>query len=153
MGERRDEGQFRNFALGVLIVLLLLALFTLFQNPGQRTTDNEISFSQFLAEVDQGRVRDVRCPSRFSNLRYSSDRSSFPTYAPIESALIQRLYGKGVSITARPLTLPWWLRLAISWLAFIELIGVCLGIFFMLRVLLRIQRALDNLSERGKDKG
>ena len=27
----------RNFALWVIIVLLLLALFTLFQNPGQRT--------------------------------------------------------------------------------------------------------------------
>jgi cell division protease FtsH len=26
----------RNFALWVIIVLLLLALFTLFQNPGQR---------------------------------------------------------------------------------------------------------------------
>ena len=28
----------RNFALWVIIVLLLLALFTLFQNPGQRAT-------------------------------------------------------------------------------------------------------------------
>ncbi len=49
----------RNFALWVIIVLLLLALFTLFQNPGQRTTAQDISFSQLLTEVDQGRVRDV----------------------------------------------------------------------------------------------
>ena len=49
----------RNFALWVIIVLLLLALFTLFQNPGQRTTAQDISFSQLLNEVDQGRVRDV----------------------------------------------------------------------------------------------
>ncbi len=28
----------RNFALWVIIVLLLLALFTLFQNPGQRAS-------------------------------------------------------------------------------------------------------------------
>jgi cell division protease FtsH len=28
----------RNFALWVIIVLLVLALFTLFQHPGQRTT-------------------------------------------------------------------------------------------------------------------
>ena len=49
----------RNFALWVIIVLLLLALFTLFQNPGQRTTSQDISFSQLLNEVDQGRVRDV----------------------------------------------------------------------------------------------
>ena len=49
----------RNFALWVIIVLLLLALFTLFQNPGQHTTAQDISFSQLLNEVDQGRVRDV----------------------------------------------------------------------------------------------
>ena len=49
----------RNFALWVIIVLLLLALFTLFQSPGQRTTSQDIAFSQLLSEVDQGRVRDV----------------------------------------------------------------------------------------------
>ena len=50
---------FRNLGLWVIIVLLLLALFTLFQNPGQHTSANEISFSQLLSEVDNGRVRDV----------------------------------------------------------------------------------------------
>jgi cell division protease FtsH len=49
----------RNFALWVIIVLLALALFTLFQNPGQRTSGQDISFSQLLNEVDQDRVRDV----------------------------------------------------------------------------------------------
>ena len=38
---------------------LLLALFTLFQNPGHRTQSPDISFSQLLSEVDAGRVRDV----------------------------------------------------------------------------------------------
>jgi cell division protease FtsH len=49
----------RNIALWGIIFLLVLALFTLFQNPGQRTTDHDISFSQLLNEVDQDRVRDV----------------------------------------------------------------------------------------------
>ena len=49
----------RNFALWVIIVLLLLALFTLFQNPGTRSTSTDISFSQLLNEVEQGRVHDV----------------------------------------------------------------------------------------------
>ena len=49
----------RNFGLWVIIVLLLLALFTLFQNPAQRTASQDISFSQLLNEVDQNRVRDV----------------------------------------------------------------------------------------------
>jgi cell division protease FtsH len=49
----------RNFGLWVIIVLLLLALFTLFQNPTQRTAAQDIPFSQLLTEVDQNRVRDV----------------------------------------------------------------------------------------------
>ena len=49
----------RNFALWVIIVLLLLALFAIFQNPGQRMQAQEISFSQLLNEVDQGRVKEV----------------------------------------------------------------------------------------------
>jgi ATP-dependent Zn protease len=49
----------RNFAVWVVIVLLLLALFSLFQSPCQRTPANDISFSQLLREVDAGRVRDV----------------------------------------------------------------------------------------------
>ncbi len=49
----------RNFALWVIIVLLLLALFTLFQNPGQRASSTDISFSQLLNEVDAG-----PCPRR-----------------------------------------------------------------------------------------
>ena len=44
----------RNFALWVIIVLLLLALFTLFQNPSQRASSQDISFSQLLTEVDAG---------------------------------------------------------------------------------------------------
>ena len=54
----------RNFALWVIIVLLLLALFTLFQNPGQRASSQDISFSQLLNDDDKGNVRDVviQCP-------------------------------------------------------------------------------------------
>jgi len=49
----------RNFALWVIIVLLLLALFTLFQNPSHNANSQEISFSQLLNDVDNGRVRNV----------------------------------------------------------------------------------------------
>ena len=41
----------RNFALWVIIVLLLLALFTLFQNPGQRTSAADISTTPPLRPV------------------------------------------------------------------------------------------------------
>ena len=51
--------QFRNFALWVIIFLLVVALVMLFQTPGQRSQTQDISFSQLLTDVDQGRVREV----------------------------------------------------------------------------------------------
>jgi cell division protease FtsH len=115
----------RNFALWVIIVLLLLALFTLFQNPGQRTSAQDISFSQLLSEVDQGRVRDVLIQGPEIHGTFTDGRS-FQTYAPNDPSLVQRLYGKGVSITARPQQndVPWFVSLLVSWLPFIALIGV-----------------------------
>ncbi len=115
----------RNFALWVIIVLLLLALFTLFQNPSQRTSSQDISFSQLLSEVDGGKVRDVLIQGPDIHGTFSDGRS-FQTYAPNDPTLIQRLYGKGVAITARPQgdSVPWFVSLLVSWLPFIALIGV-----------------------------
>ncbi len=115
----------RNFALWVIIVLFLLALFTLFQNPGQRTTSHDISFSQLLNDVEQGRVRDVVIQGPEIHGTYTDGRS-FNSYAPSDPSLIQRLYSKGVQITARPQqeNVPWFVSLLVSWLPFIALIGV-----------------------------
>ena len=115
----------RNFALWVIIVLLVLALFSLFQNPSQRSVTNDISFSQLLTEVDQGRVRDVVISGHDVSGTFT-DGKPFQTYAPNDPSLIQRLYGKGVSITAKPQgdNVPWFVSLLVSWLPFLALIGV-----------------------------
>ena len=115
----------RNFAVWVVIVLLLLALFSLFQNPGQRPVANDISFSQLLNEVEAGRVRDVLIQGSEISGQFTDGRQ-FQTYAPNDPTLIERLYGKNVAITARPQTeqVPWFVSLLVSWLPFIALIGV-----------------------------
>ena len=115
----------RNFALWVIIVLLLLALFTLFQNPGQRTSSQDISFSQLLSEVDQNRVRDVVIQGPDIHGTFTNG-SSFQTYAPNDPTLVKRLYDGKVSITAKPPgdNVPWFVSLLVSWLPFIALIGV-----------------------------
>ena len=55
-----------------------------------------------------------------------TDGRAFNTYAPNDPSLVQRLYGKGVQITARPPgeNVPWFVSLLVSWLPFIALIGV-----------------------------
>ena len=115
----------RNFALWVIIVLLLLALFTLFQSPSQRASSQDISFSQLLTEVDAGKVRDVLIQGPDIHGTFNDGRA-FQTYAPSDPTLVQRLYGKGVAITARPQgdNVPWFVSLLVSWLPFIALIGV-----------------------------
>jgi cell division protease FtsH len=115
----------RNFALWVIIVLLLLALFTLFQNPGQRTSSQDISFSQLLTEVDQGHVRDVVIQGPDIHGTFTNG-SSFQTYSPNDPTLVSRLYNGKVQITAKPPgdNVPWFVSLLVSWLPFIALIGV-----------------------------
>ena len=55
------NSNFRNFAIWVIIILLLVALFNLFKNPssdGRRA--NEIPYSEFLNSVEAKTVRDVK---------------------------------------------------------------------------------------------
>ena len=157
----------RDFALWVIIALLLLALFTLFQNPAQRTDVSGIPFSQLLNEVDQGRVRDVLILGQEVRGTYSDGRS-FQSYAPSDQAWIQRLYQKGVSVTIRPReSEPWFVALLVSWLPFVVLIGVWIllwrrgqargvtnpssqEIADLKRQMNEMQKRLDQLS--GKDK-
>ena len=116
----------RNFALWIIIVLLLLALFTLFQNPRQRIAESDISYSKFLAEVDSGKVREVIIQEREIHGTFNDGRGSFQTYIPNDPTLVPRLNGKGVEITVRLLhdDVPWFVSLLMSWLPFIVLIIV-----------------------------
>ena len=119
------NAHFRNFALWVIIILLLLALFTLFQNPGQRAASTDISFSQFLNEVDQGRVRSVVIQGPEIHGTFT-DGHGFQTFSPNDPNLVQKLYQKNVEITARPQQndVPWFVSILISWLPIIAMIGV-----------------------------
>ncbi|MBA2399411.1 MAG: ATP-dependent metallopeptidase FtsH/Yme1/Tma family protein [Bradyrhizobium sp.] len=115
----------RNFALWVIIVLLLLALFTLFQNPGQRASSQDITFSQFVSEVEKNTVRDVVIQGPDIHGTFTNG-SSFQTYAPNDPTLVKRLVDAKVNVSAKPPgdNVPWFVSLLVSWLPFIALIGV-----------------------------
>ena len=49
----------RNLALWVIIALLLVVLFNLFQPGVTHTNATQIAYSDFITEVNSGRVRDV----------------------------------------------------------------------------------------------
>ena len=94
------NANFRNFALWVIIGLVLIALFNLFQNSGQRVAGRDIPYSQFLAEVDQGKVHNVIISGQQIAGIYS-DGGAFQTFAPEDPELVRRLEGRGVAITAK----------------------------------------------------
>jgi cell division protease FtsH len=117
---------FRNFALWVIIFLLVVALVMLFQNPGQRTPTQDISFSQLLNEVDQpGRVREVTISGNEITGHFN-DNHAFSTYAPNDPTLVQTLYKKNVQITAKPPSdgNNWIVTLLVNGLPLIAFLGV-----------------------------
>jgi cell division protease FtsH len=115
----------RNFALWTIIVLLVLALVTLFQGQGNRTQAQEIPYSQFLDDVDAGRVeRVVISGNEISGTRTGSGQ--FTTYAPQDPRIVERLHERKVAITARSpnADTPWYISLLANWLPLLVIIGL-----------------------------
>ncbi|WP_436638911.1 ATP-dependent zinc metalloprotease FtsH [Microbaculum sp. FT89] len=124
------NANFRNFALWVIIGLLLIALFNLFQSPAQRGTTNEMSYSQLLSEVSEGRVRAVTISGQQVTGTLNDGRT-FQTYLPDDPNFVTKLEDKGVSISAKPQSedVPSLLGVLVSWFPMLLLIAV--WIFFM----------------------
>jgi cell division protease FtsH len=116
---------FRNFALWVIVFLLVVALVMLFQNPGQHVAAQDITFSQLLSDVDQGRVREVTISGNEINGHFTDNRA-FSTYAPNDPTLVQTLYKKNVAISAKPPSdgNSWLVTLLVNGLPLIAFLGV-----------------------------
>lgn len=65
----------------------------------------EIPYSQFLREVDAGRVKDVVVTGNRLSGSYVENGTTFQTYSPvIDDSLLDRLQSKNVLVSARPET-------------------------------------------------
>ncbi len=120
----------KNLALWVIIGLLLIALFNLFQSSSPRGPQTSLAFSDFMNEVEAGRVDDVTIQGN-TITGHSSDGRYFSTYAPADSEIVPTLLENGVRISAEPNeeNMPSLFGVLISWFPMLLLIGV--WIFFM----------------------
>ncbi len=121
----------KNLAMWAIIVLLTVGLYNMFKNPqASFNQKNTIIFSEFLAEVDNGRVVQVEIQG--NNVSgVLSNGQKFSTYVPNDPNLIEKLSEKGVSISASPKEekMPSLLGILLSWFPMLLLIAV--WIFFM----------------------
>ena len=121
----------KNVALWLFIAFIAFGLFNLFGGPGSDNTRSiQLTYSQFLDEVDAGSITDVEIKGKDITGKYSDGRS-FKTYEPNDPTLVDRLNERGVNISAVPLDdgYPSLLGILISWFPMLLLIGV--WIFFM----------------------
>ena len=114
-----------------IIVFLTIGLYNMFKNPqGSYNQKNNIIFSEFLSEVENGRVVQVEIQGNNVNGVFSNGQK-FSTYVPNDPNLIEKLSERGVSISASPLEekMPSLLGILLSWFPMLLLIAV--WIFFM----------------------
>ena len=94
--------QIRNIALWTIIGLLVAALVLLFHEPSQHASIRDITFSELLTQIDQGRVLDVTISGNEITGHFADNRP-FQTFAPNDPGLVQRLQSTNVQISARPI--------------------------------------------------
>ena len=120
----------KNLALWIIICLLLVALFNLFQSSTTRTPQNSLAYSELINDVNKGQVREVTIQGNSLSGKFTDGRS-FSTYVPNDPNLVSRLIDKGVQIRAAPSddNVPSLFSVIVSWFPMLLLIGV--WIFFM----------------------
>ena len=120
----------RNIVLWLFIALIVFGLFNLFSNTSGDRSTVDLTYSQFLDEVEAGSIKDVIIRGNNINGAFEDGRS-FKTYAANDPTLVDRLNDRGVNISAAPLDdgYPSLLGVLISWFPMLLLIGV--WIFFM----------------------
>ncbi|HEY7095433.1 MAG TPA: ATP-dependent zinc metalloprotease FtsH [Terriglobales bacterium] len=118
----------------VFWLVIVLSAFLLWQvvkvgNSGQKEKD--VNFSQFMAEVDQGNVKEVTITGMEVRGKYRSDNSGFHTTAPANYPdMIKTLKDKGVTMTFKDMNSGGWP----SWLLNLApLILLAALWFFMIR--------------------
>ncbi len=120
----------KNVVLWIFIALIVFGLFNLFNNSSENNNSVQLTYSQFLDEVEMGSIKDVVIKGNNITGSYEDGRN-FKTYAANDPTLVDRLNDRGVNISAAPLDdgYPSILGILISWFPMLLLIGV--WIFFM----------------------
>ncbi len=124
-------GNARNIAFWVVLFLLVLALFQMFNGGQTTTTGRDLSYSEFMAKVNAGEVSSVLLDGERVVIK-GNDGNTYVAIKPEGEEVAGSLIDKGVGVTVKSQEQSGIFSLISLWLPFLVLIGI--WIFFMNRM-------------------
>jgi cell division protease FtsH len=124
-------GNARTIAFWVVLFLLILALFNLFSGGNSTMSSRTISYSDFVAAVEDGEVSNVTLDGERVMFR-GQDGNDYVTIQPEGADTVDRLIEQNVPVNVRPQEQSGFTTVLMTFLPFIILIGV--WIYFMNRM-------------------
>jgi cell division protease FtsH len=128
----------RNLGLWLLLVIVSLVVWSVLST--QRAPNlEEVSYSDFVSSVEQGRVGEVTIQGQGIRGQYRAQAGEeplhFKSYAPEDSDLVPLLREHDVQIRARPDDdEPWYVILLVQWAPMLLLLGVWLFFFRQMQI-------------------
>ena len=117
---------YKNLALWMVIGLIVIVLFNVFQ--ASQPSRDKMVFSDFLKRVESGEVREVLIRGKSVSGKLA-DGNTFRTFTADYPYLIKALKDKGVKIAVEPEDSNPWYAYVLQWVPMLLFIGV--WIFFM----------------------
>ncbi|MEA1939096.1 MAG: ATP-dependent zinc metalloprotease FtsH [Candidatus Caldatribacteriota bacterium] len=140
----KGNKKYKNIGLYLLILIIAFSVISSFFEP--ESTSQEITYSQFLKEVESNNVAQVTIVEN-SISGSLMNGTKFSTYSPDDPEMMNVLRSKNIEIVAKPpVEVSWWMRLLSSLLPMLLIIGIWL---FMLQ---QMQGGGNKVMSFGKSK-
>ena len=91
----------KNIAVWIIISLVLIALFNVFDGGKERENGNVIAYSDFLQRIDNGEIKEVSIDNDKVSGSTSAGRP-FYSFVPRETELANELSSKGIKVFSEP---------------------------------------------------
>jgi len=120
----------KSLAIWMGILLALVVFVSMFESSSRTAGGDQIAYSEFLARVDDGTVREADIGDGVINGKFSNG-AVFTTNAPSDPTLIKRLADKNVTFRAKPAEqTSFWMIMLYQSLPFLLILGIA---FFVMR--------------------
>ncbi len=124
-------GNARNIAFWIVLFLLIVALFNVFSSGKNLSSTNEVSFSEFMTQVEKGNVSSVRLDGEKITVK-DPGGNTYQVIQPAGASIVNQLQASGVEIQAVKQEKSGLMSSLSLWLPFILIIGI--WIFLMNRM-------------------